>query len=116
VRRGRETSNLGRPLQEHSFQADIDRIGDISVVPTILDVVCRATGMGFAAVARVTESRWVACQVLDNIHFGLGVGGELPVETTLCHVVRQYNRVVVFDDALAEPEYQPHHADHLRIA
>ncbi|HEV2672917.1 MAG TPA: ATP-binding protein [Aliidongia sp.] len=42
------------------FQTDIDAIGRIGAVPTILDVVCRTTGMGFAAVARVIEDRWVA--------------------------------------------------------
>jgi hypothetical protein len=46
----------------------------IETVPTILDVVCRTTGMGFAAVARVTEDRWVACSVLDEIDFWM-VGG-----------------------------------------
>lgn len=42
------------------FQADLDAIARIGAVPTILDVVCRTTGMGFAAVARVTEDRWIA--------------------------------------------------------
>jgi hypothetical protein len=32
----------------------------MSEVPTILEVICKTTGMGFAAVARVTDSRWVA--------------------------------------------------------
>lgn len=53
------------------FQSDIDSVNGIAAVPTILDVVCRTTGMGFAAVARVTEDRWVACGVLDQIEFGL---------------------------------------------
>ena len=52
-----------------------------SPVPTILEVVCRTTGMGFAAVARVTEDRWIACEVHDEIQFGLRPGGELEVET-----------------------------------
>ena len=43
----------------HDFQADLDAIAAIPAVPTILEVVCRTTGMGFAAVARVTEDRWV---------------------------------------------------------
>ena len=64
------------------FSEDIAIIADIDAVPTILDVVCRTTGMGFAAVARVTECRWVACSVLDHIQFGLKAGGELDVETT----------------------------------
>lgn len=90
------------------FKADVERIQNIPAVPTILDVVCRATGMGFAAVARVTEERWVACQVLDNIDFGLEPGGELKVETTLCHEVRGMREVIAFDDALEHPEYCNH--------
>ena len=65
---------------QHNFQADIDAIGAIDAVPTILNVVCRVTGMGFAAVARVTEERWICCAVQDEIQFGLKPGGELKVE------------------------------------
>lgn len=60
-----------------SFQQDIERVQGISAVPAILDVALRMTGMGFAAVARVTEDRWIACQVLDNVGFGLKPGSEL---------------------------------------
>jgi hypothetical protein len=58
----------------HDFQADIDSVTRIDAVPTILDVVCHTTGMRFAAVARVTEDRWIACSVLDEIDFGLKQG------------------------------------------
>ena len=47
--------------------SDVDAIARIDAVPTILEVVCRTTGMGFAAVARVTEDRWIACAVRDEI-------------------------------------------------
>lgn len=47
------------------LQSDIETVGRIEAVPTILEVVCRTTGMRFAAVARVTEDRWIACSVLD---------------------------------------------------
>jgi hypothetical protein len=57
------------------FQADIAAVNRIEAVPTILEVVCRTTGMGFAAVARVTENRWIACSVRDEIAFGLQPGG-----------------------------------------
>lgn len=93
----------------HDFQDDIDTVQAIPVVPTILDVICRTTGMGFAAVARVTEGRWVACQVLDTIAFGLPPGGELAVETTLCHEVREHQSVIVIDDVAADPVYCNHH-------
>ncbi|WP_417580697.1 ATP-binding protein [Pelagibacterium sp.] len=91
------------------FADDISAIQRIAAVPNILDIVCRSTGMGFAAVARVTEERWIACQVLDNIHFGLAVGGELKVESTLCHEVRQLNEVIVFDNASEDDRFRDHH-------
>ncbi len=91
------------------FQKDIDKVQRISAVPSILDVVCRSTGMGFAAVARVTEERWIACQVLDNVDFGLPAGGELKVETTLCHEIRQHHEVVAIDDVAEDPIYSDHH-------
>lgn len=91
------------------FQADIAAVQKIAAVPTILDVVCSTTGMGFAAVARVTEDRWIACQVLDNVHFGLAAGGELKVETTLCHEIRQHRNIVVIDNVAEDPVYAKHH-------
>jgi hypothetical protein len=46
-----------------TIEDDVAAVSRIDVAPKILDVVCRTTGMGFAAVARVTEDRWVACAV-----------------------------------------------------
>lgn len=91
------------------FQKDIDAVQRINAVPTILDVICSTTGMGFAAVARVTEDRWIACQVLDNVHFGLAAGGELKVETTLCHEIRQHHQVIVIDNVSEDAVYSNHH-------
>ncbi|WP_027229882.1 GAF domain-containing sensor histidine kinase [Phyllobacterium sp. UNC302MFCol5.2] len=93
----------------HDFQADIDAIARIDAVPTILDVVCRTTGMGFAAVARVTEDRWIACQVLDNIAFGLKPGGELEVKTTICDEIRGSGQAVVIDEVSQDLVYSTHH-------
>jgi signal transduction histidine kinase len=92
----------------HDFQADIDAIQRIDAVPTILDVVCRTTGMGFAAVARVTDDRWVTCSVLDNIHFGLAPGGELVVGTTICNEIRQSRRLVAIDHVAGDEHYAGH--------
>ncbi len=91
-----------------SFAKDVALVGSIPAVPTILDVVCRATGMGFAAVARVTEERWVACSVLDNIQFGLPPGGELKVETTICHEIRQTRKPVVIDHVAEDEVFRDH--------
>lgn len=93
----------------HDFQADIDAIARIDAVPTILNVVCGTTGMGFAAVARVTEDRWIACQVLDNIAFGLKPGGELEVKTTICDEIRGNGKAVVIDEVSQDVVYSAHH-------
>ncbi len=92
------------------FQSDIESVNRIAAVPTILDVIRRATGMRFAAVARVTEDRWVACSVLDEIDFGLKPGGELKVETTICHEIRQSREAVVIIDNVAEDQNWCNHA------
>lgn len=65
--------------------------------------------MGFAAVARVTEDRWIACAVQDDIFFGLVPGGELKLETTLCNEVRQHNIGVIIDQVSKSPVYYNHH-------
>lgn len=91
------------------FDQNVKRIAGIAAVPTMLDVVLRMTGMGFAAVARVTESRWIACHVLDPVGFGLRAGDELPLETTLCNEIRGHRQTIVFDDAMEDPQYRDHH-------
>ncbi|WP_206453314.1 GAF domain-containing sensor histidine kinase [Aurantimonas marina] len=90
------------------FQADIDSVGRIAAVPTILDVICRTTGMGFATVARVTRDRWINCAVLDRIDFGLPTGGELKVETTICREVEESREPVVIDDVPQDEAYCGH--------
>ncbi|WP_132250483.1 ATP-binding protein [Methylobacterium segetis] len=96
------------PSAAHGFQSDILAVENIPAVPTILDVVCRTTGMGFAAVARVTEDRWVACQVKDDIAFGLQPDGELKVETTICHEIRQSGMAVVINHVAEDQAYCGH--------
>lgn len=95
VRRGR--NRPGRPDIPPSIEDDVAAIVRIDAVPRILEVICRTTGMGFAAVARVTEDRWVACAVRDEIDFGLQPGGELKVETTICNEIRASGEAVVID-------------------
>ncbi|WP_293376868.1 GAF domain-containing sensor histidine kinase [Phenylobacterium sp.] len=87
---------------------DVDAIGRIEVVPMILEVICRTTGMGFAAVARVTEDRWVACAVRDEIAFGLAPGDELAVGTTICDEIRKSGQAVVIDHVSEDPEFRGH--------
>jgi len=92
-----------------NIEADVAIIGSIDAVATLLEVVCKTTGMGFSAIARVTEDRWVACAVRDEIQFGLLPGGELKVETTICHEIRQHHLPVVIDDVAKDEVYAHHH-------
>jgi hypothetical protein len=91
-----------------SIAEDVDAIGRIDVVPTMLEVVCRTTGMGFAAIARVTEDRWVACAVRDEIAFGLTPGGELEVGTTICDEIRRSGQAVVIDHVTEDADFRGH--------
>jgi len=92
----------------HDQKRDVERVSRIAAVPTILEVICRTTGMGFAAVARVTEDQWIACSVLDEIDFGLKPGGELKVETTICHEIRQSREAVIIDNVATDAIYCQH--------
>ena len=91
------------------LSADIAAVQGIAAVPRILEVVCRSTGMGFAAVARVTEDRWICCAVRDEIAFGLTPGGELKVETTICHEIRQSGEAVIIDHVSEDTAFCGHH-------
>jgi signal transduction histidine kinase len=91
-----------------NFADDIAAIGKMEAVPKILEVVCRTTGMGFAAVARVTERRWICCAVRDEIAFGLQPGGELQVATTLCDEVRDNGKLIAIDHVAEDEAYCGH--------
>ncbi len=95
-------------MRRHDFQDDVDAVGRIGAVPLMLDVLCRSTGMGFAAVARVTDERWIVCQARDQIAFGLGPGGELKVGTTICQDVRNRRAPVVIDNVALDEAYRSH--------
>ena len=94
---------------DESIQSDIKAIGKIPIVPKLLEVICRTTGMGFAAIARVTEDKWVTCSVRDEILFGLKPGDELKVETTICHEIRQHTQPVIINDVTNDIVYNSHH-------
>lgn len=54
--------------------------------------------MGFAAIARVTDEKWITCSALDHISFGLKQGDELDIHTTLCQQVHKTHQAVMIDD------------------
>jgi GAF domain-containing protein len=83
--------------------------GDDPRLRTILEDVCRITGMGFAAIARVTEDRWIACQVVDKIELGLDPGDELDLKTTICDEIRSSGEAVLIDHVAGNPDWRTHH-------
>lgn len=97
--------------QRHdSFAASVARQGDDDHIRAILAEVSRITHMGFVAVARVTEERWIACQTCDSMEFGLKPGDELVLETTICKEIRKCGEAIVIDHVDADPRWQTHPA------
>ena len=96
------------PTYNH-FCEDIETVKQIAIVPTLLEIICRYTGMRFAAIARVTEDRWIACSVKDGLGFGLKPGGELKVETTLCNEIRAHRKPIIIDNVAEDEKYALHH-------
>ena len=86
-------------------ETDLDSVASIDAVPTILEVICQVTGLGFAAVARVTEEKWIALAVRDTIGFGLKPGGELEIRSTICDEIRQCREKVVIDHVNEDPDF-----------
>jgi signal transduction histidine kinase len=97
-----------RAKEQDAFTGDLAAIARIGAIDKILDIACRMTGLGFSAVARVTEKRWIAMAVRDQIAFGLEPGGELEVETTICDEIRSSGELVVIDDALKDAIFGNH--------
>ena len=90
------------------LQQDLHRLGQVREVPVILDTCRAATGMGFNAVARVTEARWINCASLDYLGLGLRPGDELDASSTICHDVRARRATIAIPDVDASDIYRDH--------
>ncbi len=89
--------------------SEVQEIQSISAVPQILETVASMTGLGFVAIAHVTEDSWTTCAVLDKLNFGLNVGDGLDVTTTLCEEVRESGSMIVIDHVFESERYRDHH-------
>jgi signal transduction histidine kinase len=92
-----------------SLARDMGAIARIGAVPTILRMICDETGMGFAAVARVTDTCWTACAVHDRVNFGLKAGDQLELRTTLCFESRAARAPIIIDQFSEDATYRDHH-------
>lgn len=93
----------------YSYDTDIAAVQRVPGIEAMLAELCRLTGMGFAAVARVTSDRWIACQVLDRVEFGLKPGDELQIATTICNEIRDSGNLVFIDHVGASEAWRTHH-------
>lgn len=93
--------------------SDIDRDHDDEAIQRVLAEVASLTGMGFVAVAQIAGTRWIACQILDQIDFGVSPGDELRVSTTICNDIRESGNAVVISDASSESQWNTHPAPSL---
>ncbi|CAN5285571.1 HAMP domain-containing sensor histidine kinase [soil metagenome] len=108
-----DTSDIpGMPV-DAGLLADLRDVANLDIVSSLLKVICETTGMGFAAVARVTANSWIALAVEDQIEFGLKPGGELELNTTLCKEVRESGLAIVIGHASADDQYRHHHTPRL---
>ena len=93
-------------MGEHASR--VERLRADPAVTAMLERICDITTMGFAAVARVTDTQWIACQVVDRIEFGLEAGEELALKTTICDEIRGSGRAVIIDTVSGNPDWRTH--------
>ncbi len=106
------------PVNEASATAipkdpEVESIGRIEAVRTVLKVLLEATGLRLAVVARVTPESWTCCAVLDQMSFGLNPGDRLQIETTFCNTVQRTDAPLFLPDLGRDPTFADHPARRL---
>jgi GAF domain-containing protein len=91
-----------------STRGAVAAVANIEFVPTVLELLCKYTGLRWAAVAHVTETSWTACAVRDGLAFGIEPGGELKVEQTLCIEAKRRAEAIAISHASQDPRYAGH--------
>lgn len=61
---------------------DVTAIGQLESIKTVLRVLRLTTGLRVALVARMTESEWVTCAILDEAGLGVAPGDTLELANT----------------------------------
>ncbi|WP_018982277.1 GAF domain-containing sensor histidine kinase [Salinimonas chungwhensis] len=84
---------------------DLQTIQSIDAVPHIMSMLADTTGLRFICVARVTESYWKSCAVLDKVSFDLKPGDELDIKATFCDRVRSTAKPIIIEQASTDGTY-----------
>lgn len=95
-------------LDPRELSRHVAALGRDDEIQSILTELCELTGMGFAAIAYVSDKRWIACQVDDRIEFGMSAGDELEIKKTICDEIRQSGEAVLIDDTANNPDWWSH--------
>ena len=91
-----------------TIEAEVAAVAELEVVAQILEVVCRTTGMGFAAVARVTEDRWMACAVRDEIRSASSPAASSRWRPRSVNEIRDNRQLVVIDHVARDQAFCRH--------
>jgi signal transduction histidine kinase len=89
---------------------DCNALSGVEAFPRMLEMLCRATGLGFAAVARVTKERWVACVVKDHINFGIRPGDTFSPQNTIGGNILKHRLPVIVESVVENEQYRGHNA------
>lgn len=92
-----------------ALEADVASIQRLTSVQALLQLITAVTGLRLSLIARVTPERWLCAAAHDVMGFGLKVGQELEVATTLCNEVRDSHKPIIIDDVPNDATYRDHH-------
>jgi signal transduction histidine kinase len=93
-----------------SLEQDLAAVARNNTVPVLLNIVCRSAGLGFAAVTCISDFRWIAAALQDDIGLGACAGSELHIETAIWHEIGQGREIIVVEDVAAEGRLRQHPA------
>jgi len=93
-----------------SLEQDLAAVACNNTVPVLLNIACRSAGLGFAAVTCVSQFRWIAASLQDELGLGASAGSELPIETAIWHEIGQGQKIIVVEDVAADPRLRQHPA------
>lgn len=95
-------------LNSNLTSVELAVISEIEATSSLLKLVTRLTGMRFSAIAKVTETTWVACAVRDEVQFGVEAGHEMEIEQTICNELRLHRTPVIISEVASDTKYADH--------
>jgi GAF domain-containing protein len=95
-------------LNTHLTSIELAVISEIEATSSLLKLVTRLTRMRFSAIAKVTDTTWVACAVRDEVQFGVEAGQELELEQTICNELRLHRTPVIISEVASDSKYADH--------